>query len=53
MFRNCTSLTTVGLHQFDTRKVKRMDGLFQGCTQLRAINLSSFTVGEYSQGALS
>ena len=42
MFKNCSSLRSLDLSSFNTRKVTQMKNMFEGCTNLESINLSSF-----------
>ena len=43
LFFNCTSLTTIiGLSNFDTSKVTKMDYIFYSCSSLKSLNLSNF-----------
>lgn len=42
MFKKCSSLRSLDLSSFDTRKVTEMQSMFEGCTNLESIDLSSF-----------
>ena len=42
MFYNCSSLQTLDLSSFDTRKVNAMEFMFSGCSSLKTLDLSSF-----------
>lgn len=42
MFEKCSSLRSLDLSSFNTRKVAYMQNMFQGCTNLESIDLSSF-----------
>lgn len=42
MFKKCSSLRSLDLSSFNTRKVAYMQDMFQGCTNLESIDLSSF-----------
>lgn len=42
MFEKCSSLRSLDLSSFNTRKVANMQNMFQGCTNLESIDLSSF-----------
>lgn len=42
MFNKCSSLRSLDLSSFNTRKVTYMQNMFEGCTNLESIDLSSF-----------
>ena len=42
MFAYCSSLTSLNLSNFNTSKVKSMQGMFNGCSSLTSLNLSNF-----------
>ena len=42
MFKNCSSLTSINLSNFNTNNVTNMYGMFYGCRSLTTINLSNF-----------
>lgn len=42
MFYNCSSLRSLDLSSFNTRKVTKMQRMFDKCTNLESIDLSSF-----------
>ena len=42
MFRSCSSLTSVDLSTFNTKKLKEIDGLFSYCSKLSSIDISTF-----------
>ena len=42
MFKNCSSLTTINLSNFNTNNVTNMNCMFAGCISLTSINLSNF-----------
>lgn len=42
MFNKCSSLRSLDLSSFNTRKVTYMQSMFEGCTNLESIDLSSF-----------
>ena len=42
MFRECSSLISLNLGNFNTTKVTVMDNMFNGCSLLTSLNLSSF-----------
>jgi surface protein len=44
MFAGCKSLKAMDLSNFDTSKVTDMHQLFQGCTNLRELNLRNFVL---------
>ena len=43
-FRNCLSLKSIDLSNFDTNNVKVMRGLFYGCSSLEEIELNKYTI---------
>lgn len=45
MFRECTSLETLDLSSFNTKKVKNMYAMFDGSTNLRSITLPKGFIG--------
>ena len=45
MFRECTSLETLDLSSFNTKKVKNMYAMFDGSTNLRSIKLPQGFIG--------
>ena len=42
MFRDCSTLKTLDLSNFDTKNVTYMDYMFYGCCALKTLDLSSF-----------
>jgi uncharacterized repeat protein (TIGR02543 family) len=48
MFRNCSSLTTLDLSNFDTSKVNRMAYIFANCSSLTSLDLSNFDTNTVS-----
>ena len=42
MFRDCSSLTSLGLSNFDTSNVTDMSFMFYGCSSLTSLDLSNF-----------
>ena len=42
MFKNCSSLTSINLSNFNTNNVTNMGCMFAGCISLTSINLSNF-----------
>ena len=42
MFRDCSSLTSINLSNFNTNNVSNMSYMFNGCASLTSINLSNF-----------
>ena len=42
MFRNCKSLKSIDLSNFNTQNVNNMRGMFHGCRYLSNIDLSNF-----------
>ena len=42
MFRDCSNITEIDIHNFDTSNVERMDDMFNGCSSLTSINLNNF-----------
>ena len=42
MFYGCSSLISLDLSSFDTKKVENINEMFNGCTNLRYINLKNF-----------
>ena len=42
MFRECSSLNSINLSNFNTNNVTEMLGMFEGCSSLNNINLSNF-----------
>ena len=42
MFKNCSSLTSINLSNFNTNNVTNMNCMFAGCISLTSINLSNF-----------
>ena len=42
MFRDCSSLTSLDLSNFNTSKVTNMNSMFNGCSSLTSLDLSSF-----------
>ena len=45
MFQNCSSIETLDLSHFDTRKVKMMGAMFKGCSSLKSVDISNFDSG--------
>ena len=43
MFRECSSLISLNLGNFNTSKVTVMDNMFYGCKNLEYINMLQFT----------
>ena len=46
MFKDCSSLESLDLSGFNTKKVYNMQGVFAYCSSLKSINLSSFDTSE-------
>ena len=44
MFRNCSSLTSLDLSNFNTVNVEEMDSIFVGCSSLKDLNISNFNL---------
>ena len=42
MFNSCSSLTSLGVSQFDTSNVTDMSNMFSNCSSLASLDLSSF-----------
>ena len=42
MFRNCSSLPSLNLYNFNTNNVKDMSSMFYGCCSLTSLILSNF-----------
>ena len=52
MFKGCSSLTSLDLSNFDTKKVERMSDMFSGCSSLTTIYASDkFVITEHSYGS--
>ena len=46
MFRDCSSLTSLDLSNFDASKVTDMSSMFSGCSSLTTLDLSNFDTSE-------
>ena len=46
MFKNCSSLASIDLSNFDTSKVTDMRSMFYGCGNLTSVDLSNFDVSQ-------
>ena len=42
MFRNCESLKSLDLSNFDTSQVTDMNNMFQNCYTLTSLNITNF-----------
>jgi len=48
MFKNCYSLISLDLSNFDIYNLEEMEGIFSGCLKLTSINLSGFKKNKIS-----
>lgn len=51
MFKNCRNADIIGLENLDTGRVNSMAGMFQGCTALTTLNISSFNSRKLMPGS--
>ena len=52
-FKNCESLTSIDISNFETSNVETMKGMFSGCKKLKYLDISNFSGNGETNGFLT